>query len=355
MMTNMNNNIFKSSNRERSSPKINQYNNENIDTKPSTITTYKTNQKFSDFYPILAPPVAPLVNQMNTNVNINLARSNSCISISTKSANSLQRVQPKLPVKASNIRDTQWIKDNILRNLQTRKPLAAAASVLNSNTANSASTTDSMTTTTSYYLQTPAASTLKAPSNDSATYTPPSTMKLNPSSIYRQNGQQRSSDGVKKVEFVNLNENTSSNMNSFQRLCELASRWNNKNRLVATEVIKLREKKYLSNSTNSLTDKIKIKQSKKVSNELEEVDFNSRRGYSKLISKIQLRPVNENVSFTNIHYAFSGGPKTPPLHIPPLQITPTNKNSINNAPSNSTTKNDRYKSLIGIQQPLHVT
>ena len=394
--TNTNNNTYKSSIRDKSSPspKIKQYatiNDNNDNNRQQFTSTYKTNQKFSDYYPMFTPPIATLNLPQAQNVNLNVTRSNSCISSGTKSANStlrqsqtFQALKHQPPVKA-NIRDTQWIKENILRNLKTRKPLAAAASVLNANSANSAATTESLVSTVSSYLLTPP-STVK-PSTESHAHTPPSALKMHPSSLFRHsNGNQRSSEGTKKVEFVNINENNNTNLNSFQRLCELASRWNNKNRLVATQVLKIREKKYLSNSTNNFGDKLKIKKHKKhfkaERSEVEEVEFNTpssrnnndnsnSKSYTKVIAKnfIQLRPVNENVSFTNIHYAFStstSGPKTPPLHIPPLITTPTLNTATQQTvapPSpdqssispNSIKWINNSKNLIGNLQPLHVS
>ena len=375
--TNTNSMIYKSALRDKTSPspKIKQYVTIN-ESNNEPAHTYKTNQKFSDYYPIFSPPIATVAKKQVHNVNLNVTRSNSCISSSTKSANSTLRqshtfqIQQKPQPVRANIRDTQWIKENILRNLRTRKPLAAASSILNANSANSAATTDSLVSTVSSYLLTPP-STVKQ-----STETPPSALKINPPSLY-----QRSSEGTKKVEFVNLNENSNTNMNSFQRLCELASRWNNKNRLVATQVLKMREKKYVSNSSNNLGEKVKLKRYKKHSKaenrEIEDVaDLNSAtdnsKGYSKMIAKnfIQIRPSNENVQFTNIHYAFStstSGPKTPPLHMPPLSVTPT-LNSMNKAstilpttsneilsPNSSIKWINNTKNLIGIQQPLHVS
>jgi hypothetical protein len=392
-MTNLNNNItYKSSIRDKSSssPKIRQYVtiNENNSNNDKFTSTYKTNQKFSDYYPMFTPPISTLNQNQTQNVNLNVSRSNSCITSGTKSANStLRQSQTFLkqqPVKA-NIRDTQWIKENILRNLKTRKPLAAAASLLNANSANSAATNESLGSTNSSYLLTPP-STVKQSTTESHAQTPPSALKMHPSSLFRHsnNGNQRSSEGTKKVEFVNLNDNNNTNLNSFQRLCELASRWNNKNRLVAHQVLKIREKKYLSNSNNNFGDgKSKIKKQKKSFKierpELDEVEFNTpsttttttNKSYTKVIAKnfIQLRPVNENVSFTNIHYAFStstNGPRTPPLHVPPLTTTPTLHQSAPQLPIPSTPDESSIspnsikwinssKNLIGNLQPLHVS
>ena len=131
---------------------------------------------------------------------------------------------------------------------------------------------------------------------------------------------------------------------------------------------------------------MKIKKHKKhfkaERSEVEEVEFNTpssrnnndnsnSKSYTKVIAKnfIQLRPVNENVSFTNIHYAFStstSGPKTPPLHIPPLITTPTLNTATQQTvapPSpdqssispNSIKWINNSKNLIGNLQPLHVS
>lgn len=405
--------------------------------------SYKTHQKFSDYYPIIsnASPIASTnnnskpVNNCNNNTSNGIpvikntlltltdttrinsgASTNSSKTITTGNTATANSQSNKFTVK-SHLRDTQWIKENIMRNLQTRKPLAAA-SILN--TLTSPFSQDSSgyngarggnnTGTSNSYLVTPITinGSFQTHTSEESTRSTASTIndiKLNStlqhSLSYRQPAKNpRSQEIVKKVEFVNINDNLSTNnannanMNSFQRLCEIASRWNSKNRLLASQVVTLKEtnskKKFNSTSLSNLNDNQSNSNAnknkflkKRTSNSDEhkgeansvtstmktDTTGNTRKRYSKLIAKnfIQLRPVNEIDTFTNIHYAFSTEAKTPSM--PQLATVPT-VNSINTLSTTTTTantKNDNSvstnnsikwintKNIMGIQQPLRVS
>jgi len=290
------------------------------------------------------------VNFVNSSINADHFLTTSTFSTNTTSP--LQNEKPlnssssssKMTIKA-NIRDSQWIKDNILRSLQVRKPLATAATFYMQNAFSNAPSHEkpvsSESVTISELTPNSTANNGENSTSSTATYQKVNGSQSNTTLRYSlfhhsfrsKSGSRRSNDmfnNKNSISSENFEQHDFLNTNRFQKLCDLATKWNDKGRFERSSItppksntqkpvetkddFSARQKDGSENA--AVKKKPRRSRTLKAKNSEEIVVENgdckdSKIKDSKIIAKnfVQLRPVDEVDVFTHVHYAFNHEPR----------------------------------------------